>query len=119
MAEHTVELQDGIKVGGSTVKTVSIKQLTAGDIFSASAESEVPVPKLNGELELVVSPTEVGKRMLCAAVVKVGDIPGKMAVSQLETLSLSDFQTLQTAVDKLNDTNPKDLEKRGRDHPAE
>jgi phage FluMu protein gp41 len=100
MAEVTVELDMGLTIGEKTLKTVVIRELTAGDIFDAQADAERVVQTEDGP-QLVSSPTSVGIHTLRRQIAKIGDIEGPLSMGEMRKLHPMDLELLHEECSKL------------------
>lgn len=121
MAQHTVELVKGISVGGRPNKTAVLRELTAGDLIDAMAESErlIMVPGPNGpEPQLVMSNALLGIHTLRRQILSLGEIQGPIELEQLKLLAHEDMQLLETAVSDLDKAAAAEIISRGRSEAA-
>ena len=100
MAEVTVELDMGLVVGEKTHKTATIRELTAGDIFDAQADSERVVATEEGP-QLVASPSAVGIHTLRRQIAKIGDVEGPLSLGEMRKLHPVDLELLHEECSKL------------------
>ena len=118
MAETTITLLQGLKVGDVAQTECVLREPTAGDVIAASEAAEKLVNGPNGP-ELVTSPTLVGINTLLRQVVRIGDITGPLDRDVLNKLSADDLDLMQGAAVKL-ETASRELATRGRsDAPGE
>ena len=102
MAEHAITLTDGITIGEDTHRLVTLRELTAADIFAAQEAAERLVYSPNpdtGEPEpqLVSSPARFGQELLRRQIVSIGDIR-KVDADILGRLSSLDLATIESGV---------------------
>lgn len=115
MATLTITLKDGITLGEDTLTEAVLRSPTAGDVMDAQEESEKLVETLDGP-RLVSSPTLSGAGMLRRQIVRIGNLEGPLALSDLRKLTPRDMHALQTAANKLDDALAGEaLTDRGRD----
>jgi len=100
MAEVTVELEMGLNVGDKTQKTAVIRELTAGDIFDAQADSERVVHTEEGP-QLVASPSAVGIHTLRRQIAKIGNVEGPLSLAEMRKLHPIDLELLHEECSKL------------------
>lgn len=125
MAESTVTLHDGLKLGEHTYYEAVIREATAGDVMDAQEASEklVFAPSSDGsgvEPTLVTSPSKVSTEVLRRQIKRVGEISGPLSAEQLRKLSPGDMNRLMQATEELdgaavNETQGRS-EQRGRDN---
>ena len=122
MAEVTITLIHGIKVGDDVLREVVLREPTAGDIIEAQEESERLVYATRGdrvEPTLVASPTMVGIHVLRRQIKRIGDISGPVDLHLLKKLHPADMDTLQAEADKLDaataaEVASREVARRGR-----
>ena len=106
MAEVTVPLLHGFKVGESIFKTATIREATAGDVIEAQEESEKLVrtvdEKGNPLHEFVPSPTMVGVNVLRRQIKSIDNYSGPLDLDELKSLHPADLNLLQYEADKLD-----------------
>lgn len=127
MAETTLTLEHGLAVGDQRLHEVVLREVTAGDIIDARAAGEKLVwsPKADGggvEPVLVESAALVDAHLICAQVVRIGDISGPFEIAQIKKLHPADFAALLGAADTLDGAQSAEslregLGERGRDDP--
>ncbi|MBU1611929.1 MAG: phage tail assembly protein [Proteobacteria bacterium] len=118
MAQITITLFTGLKVGEEMLKDVTMRDVTAGDIIEANEESEKAVITTDGP-QLVMSPTLVGLNVLRRQIVSIGNIKGPISISELKKLTPHDLNQLQVQADAMDDAVAaeiigKEMTKRGR-----
>lgn len=123
MAEITVTLKDGLKIGKDVLKDVVLRDPTAGDIIDSQGESERMVLTPDGP-QLVVSPSLAGANMLRRQIIRIGNVQGPIDLNEIKRLSAHDLSLLEGAVSEMDEAlvvenAAKELEKRGRTEGAE
>lgn len=127
MAQLKFELNDGLKVGEETLTSVVMRDFIAGDIISATEESEkvvyVSVAKNKTEPTLVTSPSLMGINVLRRQIVSIGNLCGPIDLEQLKSLSARDLDLLQEKSEVLETasvTASEAVTQKGRtDNPGE
>lgn len=121
MAETTVTLKNGLKIGEVVHTEAVLREPTVADLIDAGTEAE-QVVEMGGEAHLVRSPTVAGLLLLGRQVVRIGAHPGPLTKGELIRLDTDDFLMLQAAADQLDAAASKRLaariESRGRSDPA-
>lgn len=100
-AEIEVPLADGLKVGKDLLKDAVVRELTGADLIDAQVEAERLVETKAGP-QFVSSPAAMGLALLRRQVVRVGNVQGPLAVSDLKKLSACDLTALQVAAETLD-----------------
>lgn len=121
MAIHSFDLEKGLSVGGVVNKHVVLRELTAGDLIDAMAESErvVMVPTKDGaEPRLVLSDSLMGINCLRRQVKTLGDMAGPLDIDVLRQLSAEDLNLLQKGVEDMEKAIYMELVAQGRAEPA-
>ncbi|SDH88577.1 phage tail assembly protein [Roseospirillum parvum] len=113
MATHTLTLRDGLKVGDTVARDVVLREVTAGDIFAATAAAERPVATPQG-WQLLVSDQRLGVELLARQIARIGDRDGPLTVAELATLSGHDLGLLQRAASELDAAGAAALEATAR-----
>lgn len=113
MVNHSVQLNDGFKVGDATHKVAELRYPKAGDLIDANQESEVPVSTPSG-YQLMVSPTLIGAHVLRRQVVRIGDYEGPLTLAELKRLSQTDLNLLQAEAERMDNALAEALVARGR-----
>lgn len=104
MAQVQISLKHGLKVGDDTLKAVTLREVTAGDIIDAQDESEKLVYAAEGDRlvpTLVASPTLVGVHVLRRQILRIGDLDGPLLLEQLKRLHPADLNLLQEKAEEL------------------
>lgn len=119
MAQHTVTLKTGLTIGEAVHKEVVLRELTAGDIIDAQAESERLVQTPEGPA-LVASPSQVGIHTLRRQIARIGSVEGPLSLRELKRLDPEDLYLLQQEADRLDaaasaETASREVTQRGRD----
>ena len=123
MAEITVTLIHGYKVGKETLKDAVLREVTAGDVIEAMEESEkiVMMPNESGQLEpqFVPSPTMVGVHVLRRQLKCIGNVSGPFDLAEIKRLYPVDLKLLQDKADELDSATdakaaPQAVTQRGR-----
>lgn len=96
-----VPLADGLKVGNDVLKDAVVRELGGADLIDAQFEAERLVETKTGP-QFVTSPAAMGLALLRRQVVRVGNVQGPLAVSDLKKLSARDLTALQVAADTLD-----------------
>ncbi len=121
MAEQTVSLVHGLKIGETVHKEAVLRAPKVADLIEAGAQAE-RVVEINGEAHLARSPTLAGLLLLGRQVVRIGDHPGPLGRVELLKLETEDFLLLQQAAEDLDSATAKrmaeSLAQRGRSDPA-
>ena len=95
------ELEHGIKITENGVeethKKVTLRELTAADLFAAQEASEVLRVTPKDSIELVMSNARLGREILRRAIVSIGNLPGPISEKVLSKLSGRDYNTLVEA----------------------
>jgi phage FluMu protein gp41 len=118
MAEITVTLKDGWKLGETIHHEVILRELSPQDIVEASLESERAVMTEHG-YQFMLSPTLMGINILLRQIEQVGDFKGPFTQKMLSRLSRQDFEILQMEIDQLDRAGSEALLKRGRSDASE
>lgn len=113
MATVTVLLNKGLIIGETTHKEAEIREASAGDLIDATSESEKLINTPEG-FQLVASPTMVGLNTLRRQIVRVGDHPGPLELSELRKLSAHDISLLQEHAEALDKASLSQVTDRGR-----
>lgn len=96
MSTFTFELYDGLTLGegedAERQKKVTLKELSAAEIFRAEDQSEQPTRTADG-WELIVSPGKLSRELIRLSVVSVGEIEG-LSIRTMGMLSSRDLQLL-------------------------
>lgn len=106
MAEHTVELQHGLKYGDATHTTLVLKDhLTAGDIRAAAEASEkielVDDGNGNKEVALLISPTRMANEILRRQIKSIGNVQGPLSLAELDKLHQDDLALINQVANRL------------------
>ena len=106
MAEHTVELQHGLKYGDTTHTTLVLKDhLTAGDIRGAAEASEkielVDDGSGNKEVALLISPTRMANEILRRQIKSIGNVQGPLSLAELDKLHQDDLALINQVANRL------------------
>lgn len=101
MAEETVELQKGIKVGEVIHREAVVREATLGDVAEGTAEGERLVLLEDGTRALVSSPAMTGFHILRRQVVRIGPLEGPIPHEVMKNLSDTDAEILQNAANDL------------------
>lgn len=121
MAEITVALPIGFKVGEQIHTEAVLRELTTADLIEAGQAAEKVVRGDDGAYHLVQSPTLAGVEMLCRQVVRIGDIKGPLTPPELFKLEGADFLALQAGAEQLDQAVADAMRRaaeRGRSDPA-
>jgi phage FluMu protein gp41 len=94
-------LAHGLKVGDDTLKEVVVREMTAGDILEAKEEAEKMVLTPEGPA-LLTSPTRFGCELLRRQIVRIGNLSGPIALSELKKLHPADLNMIQAKIDELD-----------------
>jgi phage FluMu protein gp41 len=122
MASAKFQLQDGYLVGEKKLLDVELREVTAGDIVEAQADSEKLVHTSEG-WQFVLSPSAVGINVLRRQIVRIGDVDGPLSVKDICRLSARDLERLQSEADALEQaalaaTASQGAAQRGRSEPG-
>lgn len=113
MATATVRLDTGLRVGEVVHLDAEIREALAADVIDGCLESERVVPTDDGP-QLVQSPTLVGLHTLRRQIVRIGDHPGPLTLSELRTLTTHDLALLQECAMGLEQATLRQVAARGR-----
>jgi phage FluMu protein gp41 len=91
---HKFTLTDGIEYGGKVQKDVVLRELTAGDVIDASAESEKLILTPDG-YQLIASPSLVGAANIRKQIMSIGEIQAPVEDKLYRQLTPRDFQIIQ------------------------
>jgi phage FluMu protein gp41 len=100
-------------IGETTHKDAEIREATAGDLIEATEESEKVVLTPDG-YQLVASPTMVGLNTLRRQIVRIGEYPGPLTLTELKKLSSKDISLLQEQAEIVESVSLKEFADRGR-----
>ncbi len=114
MANATITLRDGLKIGETTHTEAEIRDVTASDLIEATAESEKLVNVPDEGAQFVTSPALVGINTLRRQIVRIGDHKGPLSLAEIKRLSAVDLWLLQATVNKM-DAALRGVAQRGRD----
>lgn len=120
MAEVTITLPDGLKIGDSTFTEAVLRDPTVGDMLEATQAAERLHLTPDG-WQLITSPSLLGALILGRQVVRIGDHPGPLLLPEIKKLSARDFSLLQDAAQTLEGTATQSAEAataRGRDRAS-
>lgn len=112
MAEMTINLQHPVKVGDMTYETVTIRELTPGDLIEAGLEAERPVLTEQG-YELLSSPTLMGVNCLMRQIVKLDDTDITVNRKILDQFDIDDYEQMMQVINALDSALEGELQKRG------
>lgn len=101
MANLTFSLHHGLKIGEDVLMEVVVREMTAGDILEAKEDAEKMVMTPDGPV-LVTSPTRFGTELLRRQIVKIGNLSGPIALSELKKLHPADLNMIQAKADELD-----------------
>jgi phage FluMu protein gp41 len=122
MAEITVKLAQGLKIGNTSCCVAVLRELTAGDLIDAMKESErlVMVPASSGRAEpqLLISNTLLSINTLRRQIASIGEMKGPIELETLSLLSAADLSLLQGQAEAMDSARAKDIEDRGRSEAA-
>lgn len=118
MAETSVTLIDGYKVGDELLTDAVLRDVCSGDIINAQEESEKLVMTATGP-ELVPSPALVGVNILRRQIVRIGNVDGPISLKEMKKLTPTDLNLLQGKADEMDaavaaEAARKKLGERGR-----
>lgn len=116
MAEITVPLIHGLKIGEIVHREAVLRELTVADLIEAGAAAE-RVVEAGGRAQLAQSPTLAGIEMLCRQVIRIGDHPGPLTRGEIMRLHVDDFLLLQHMAEGLDQAAARAVEEaaaRGR-----
>lgn len=112
-----IKLIDGLKIGETVHKDVTLRDLTARDILEAHEAAERVVIGAEGSPVVVASPVRVGMETLRRRIGRLGNVQMPLSLAELLSLSERDLDILQDAIDELEKAEAAvKLERRGRDH---
>lgn len=114
MAQRTIPLKHGLKIGEELAMDAVVRDATAGDIIDAGLESERLFP-LGDDVIVQQSPSLVGINLLRRQIERLGTYDGVVTVDMLRKLHPDDWEALQAAADGRPRT--EELARRGRDDP--
>ncbi|MEW6647188.1 MAG: phage tail assembly protein [Pseudomonadota bacterium] len=127
MAQITIPLQHGIKIGSDNLMEIVLREPLAGDIIEAQEESEKLVYAVEGNKvvpTLVASPTMVGVHVLRRQIVRIGKgdaaVQGPITLDVLKMLHPDDLDLLQGKANELDgatsaEAASREVAQRGRD----
>lgn len=128
MAQVSVTLKHGLKVGNDILKDAVIREPIAGDIIDAQVESEQLVYALTDkgrtEPTLVSSPALMGINVLRRQIVRIGDLNGPLDLKQMRVLHPEDLALLNAKAEELDgvitaEDASREVTQRGRsDNPG-
>lgn len=113
MANITVTLKDGWKLGETIHHEVILRELSPEDIVEASLESERAVMTEAG-YQFLMSPTLMGINSLLRQIEQVGDFKGPFTRKMLSHLSRVDFEKLQMESELIDQAVMEAVTQRGR-----
>ena len=96
-----IKLIDGIKIGETVHKDVTLRDLTARDILEAHEAAERVVIGAQGSPVVVASPVRVGMETLRRRIGRLGNLQMPLSLAELLSLSERDLDILQDAVDEI------------------
>jgi phage FluMu protein gp41 len=102
MATMTIMLRHGLKVGDAVHYEAELREIDAGDILDAIAESEKMVMTPNGTFQMVRSPILATVAVIRRRLVRIGSFEGPFTTEILRALLASDFALLAGASDKMD-----------------
>lgn len=119
MAQVTVTLTHGLKVGDDLLTSAVLREVMAGDVIEAQEESEKLVYAVQGDKivpSLVASPTLVGVHVLRRQIVRLGDgdkaVHGPLELSLLKKLSPTDLDMLQAKANEMDEAMATEIASR-------
>jgi phage FluMu protein gp41 len=115
MAEITVTLTHGLRVGETVHTEAVLREASVADFLAATEDGERVVRGQGGETEIVASPTLVAVHLLRRIIVRVGDHPGPLSLGELKRLHVADLHALHQASEQLQGAALKTL---GKPSPA-
>ena len=118
MATIKISLAHPVKIGESTYDTVTLRELTPGDIIEASLESERAMLTEDG-YQLLASSTLMGVNTLLRQIESIGDFKGPMTVKMLNAFHREDFELIQLEVEALDGAVMEAVKQRGRDDASD
>lgn len=101
MANVTIELETGLKVGGEAQTLAEIRPSTVADYLDATEAAERLVQTPEGEYRLVANPELVGVHLLRMQIVRIGDHDGPLTLGEIRRFSMDDMELLSTAAGAL------------------
>lgn len=96
-----IELTNGLQIGGERVTTLTLRRLTTGDLLDSEMAAEQVKLTPQGH-QLIASAAVMSAELYRRSVAKIGDLDGPLSMSQLKSLSLTDYNLLRNAYDALN-----------------
>lgn len=112
MAEMTFDLQHPVKIGDTTYQTVTIRELTPGDLIEAGLEAERPVLTEQG-FQLLSSPTLMGVNCLMRQIVKLDDTDITVNRKILDQFDIDDYEQMMQVINALDSALDGELQQRG------
>lgn len=113
MASTKIELKHGVTLGEKKHMTVSIRELTPGDLIDAGLQSERIVDTEDGPA-FAVSPTLMGLNTLARQLDKIGDVDAVFTVDDLKRFHREDFDYLQLVAEQIDQAVFKAILERGK-----
>ena len=108
MAQDKFSLVDGLKIGDTVLKVVTLRDATAGDIIEAQEESEKPVNTPDG-YELLVSPGLLAVNVMRRQIVSIDDSCGPISLAEIKKLTPIDLSLIQEKADQLEQAMAKKM----------
>ena len=112
MAEMTFDLQHPVKIGDTTYQTVTIRELTPGDLIEAGLEAERPDQTEQG-FQLLSSPTLMGVNCLMRQIVKLDDTAITVNRKILDQFDIDDYEQMMQVINALDSALDGELQQRG------
>jgi len=107
MADMTVSLTHGLKIGESVFKNAVVREATAGDYLECQEQSEKIVlvpgagPNSPPEPMFISSPSLMSSLMLCRQVKSINEHSGPLTLDELKSLHPEDLNLLMDATETL------------------
>lgn len=117
MANTTVTLIKGLKIGESVHLEAELREATVADMVDGASDAERVVATPDG-YQLVASPTRTSLEVLRRQIVRIGDHQGPLSLAELKMLSAKDLELLNLAADGLEQATVRAVEERGRDQAS-
>lgn len=95
------------------LKVVTLRLLTAGDLFDAQAESEQVIRTPDG-WQLLTSDHLLSLHTLRRQIVSIDDHPGPLSIKELRTLEAHDLDLILRGADAQQQAMLQELKARGR-----
>ncbi len=113
MANITLALPDGLKIGEEVHKEAELREASAGDMIAAMSDTEKVIATPEG-YQIAANPALVGIAVLGRQIVRIGTHKGPLTMAEMGYLSAMDLSLLQAEADKLEQAALNRIAERGR-----